>query len=72
MQYELSIIKSFLKYDEWYKWKCPNQRYMPTGYEHIYTNEWIEDGLAAEPCPMDFSQPGKEICTRCGTEFRHP
>ncbi len=59
--------------DEWHKWVCPQRKYVPTGYEHSFTGEWIDEGLQLEPqCRMKDAGFKLEVCPKCGMKFRYP
>jgi hypothetical protein len=59
--------------DEWHKWVCPQRKWVSVGYEHDWTGEWVDEGLALEPgCPTRSTGPKREVCDRCGNVFIYP
>lgn len=54
-------------------WTCPRRRYVPVGFEHPITGEWVDEGLQLEPACTTVSIEAKvEVCKTCGMEFRYP
>jgi len=59
--------------DEWHKWVCPQRKWVPAGYVHSFTEEWIDEGLQLEPqCRAESVSVKLERCPKCGMEFRYP
>jgi hypothetical protein len=60
--------------DTWHKWECPKYKWVPDGYAHYITGEWIE----SEPrkmfeCKMTTTINAKrEECKLCGNVFVYP
>jgi len=59
--------------DEWHKWVCPRRGYVPSGYEHFITGEWVDEGLVLAPACRTLSPSAKlEVCEQCGNRFIYP
>lgn len=58
--------------DDWHRWECPRREWVPVGYEHYITGEWIDEGFAPQNCPTKIDGPKRECCTRCGNVFIYP
>ena len=58
--------------DEHRHWNCPNKIICNAGYFHSITDEWIDEGFAAEPCPIKYTDTKLEICEKCGNKFIYP
>lgn len=58
--------------DSWHTWRCPQQQFEDKGYDHPITGEWVNDGLAALPCPFEKAGIKLDICSRCGMKFVYP
>lgn len=58
--------------DAWYKWKCPQQEYMPTYDIDYFTEEQVFAGYVTVPCPFKPIAAKLDRCEKCGIEFRYP
>jgi hypothetical protein len=58
--------------DSWHKWRCSQQEFESKGYEHPITGEWVDDGVAAIPCPFEKAAIKLDVCSRCGMKFIYP
>ncbi len=59
--------------DEWHKWVCPQRKWVPSGYVHSFTEEWIDEGLRLEDrCEMITDGIKHEHCVKCGMQFIYP
>ena len=59
--------------EDWHNWICPQRRWLPSGYEHNITGEWIDEGFALEgQCKAKESGFKREVCERCAKVFIYP
>lgn len=59
--------------DAWHDWICPERKYVPMGYEHPWTGEWIDEGYHLEPgCRTNTLNAKCEECPKCGNRFIYP